>query len=260
MNQASQPYNGGPDSAHPSTVGEGNPAPSGAHEAPVSQPESGDDPGEFGIGIMPNPKARYWQGRAAFWRNQAIARGYKITEEADPPGDAWQRARELLAEEWKRDGHPAMAHALLNADLLSDKNPAIRAIARALSESAVGPLPAVHGEGGPEADFIADGEHLNCPACGGSGHVDDAPPASVPGGDGDITKEQLDWLVANEYDLCTRRELIDEDEYAIWWFVVDSRKSTQKYLHTVSGHPLGSPREAIEAAMNAEAGGEVGRG
>lgn len=136
MNPTSQPYNGGPDSAHPSTAGEGNPAHAGTHEALVSQSESGGDPGEFGIGILPNPKARYWQGRAAFWRNEAIARGYKITEEPGTPGDAWQRARELLAEEWKRDGHPAMAHALLNADLLSDKNPAIRAITRALSESA----------------------------------------------------------------------------------------------------------------------------
>lgn len=48
--------------------------------------------------------------------------------------DLEQRARELLAEEWKRDGHPAMAHALLNADLLSDKNPALRAIVAALRQ------------------------------------------------------------------------------------------------------------------------------
>lgn len=71
----------------------------------------------------------------------------------------------------------------------------------------------------------------------------------APGGEGGITKEQLDWLVSNEYDLCTRREDIGDDEYAIWWFVVDSRKSTKKYLHTVSGHPLGSPQDAIQAAM-----------
>jgi|SRR6478752_3312933 len=102
--------------------------------------------------------------------------------------------------------------------------------------------------GDSEANFIADAEHLNCQACGGSGHVDDATTAPVVG-DGGVTKEQLDWLVANEYDLCTRRELINEDEYAIWWFVVDSRKSTNEHLHTVSGHPLGSPREAIDAAM-----------
>jgi hypothetical protein len=70
---------------------------------------------------------------------------------------------------------------------------------------------------------------------------------------GGITKAELDWLVANEFDLCTRREDIGEDEYAIWWFIVDSRKSTKKYLHTVSGHPLGSPRAAIEAAMASEA-------
>lgn len=114
MNPTSQPYNGGPDSAHPSTANEGNPAPAGTHEAPVSQSESGDDPGEFGIGIMPNPKARYWQGRAAFWRNEAIARGYKITEEPDPPGDPGQRAR-ALADEWRhvltdgKDGHDLCA-------------------------------------------------------------------------------------------------------------------------------------------------------
>lgn len=70
-----------------------------------------------------------------------------------------------------------------------------------------------------------------------------------PGG---ITKAELDWLTENEFDLVTRREDIGDDEYAIWWFVVDSRKSTSKHLHTVSGHPLGSPREAIEAAMRGE--------
>lgn len=61
--------------------------------------------------------------------------------------------------------------------------------------------------------------------------------------------ELLDWLRVNEFDLVTRREDIGEDEYAIWWFVVDYRKSTRTNLHTVSGHPLGSPREAIIAAM-----------
>ena len=61
--------------------------------------------------------------------------GYEPANAPQPPAAASvsERARELLAEEWKRDGHPAMAHALLNADLLSDKNPAIRAIERALS-------------------------------------------------------------------------------------------------------------------------------
>ena len=30
-------------------------------------------------------------------------------------------------------------------------------------------------DGNSEAQFIADGERLNCPACGGSGHVEDSP-------------------------------------------------------------------------------------
>ena len=68
---------------------------------------------------------------------------------------------------------------------------------------------------------------------------------------GQADVERLDWLAANEYDLSTRREDMGEDEYAILWFVVDSRKSTKRHLHTVSGHPLGSPREAIDAAMKA---------
>jgi hypothetical protein len=34
----------------------------------------------------------------------------------------------------------------------------------------------------------------------------------------------------------------------LWW-VVDSKKSTAKRMHSVSGHPLGSPREAMEAAL-----------
>lgn len=46
-------------------------------------------------------------------------------------------------------------------------------------------------QGDSEANFIADGEHLNCPACGGSGHVDDAQPqqpaeAVATGGDAPI--------------------------------------------------------------------------
>lgn len=60
--------------------------------------------------------------------------------------------------------------------------------------------------------------------------------------------KRLDWLEANEYDLSTRRERAIDDEYLILWFVTDSRKSTKRHLHSVSGHPLGSPREAIDAA------------
>lgn len=32
-----------------------------------------------------------------------------------------------------------------------------------------------HNDGNSEAQFIADEAHLNCPACGGSGHVEDSP-------------------------------------------------------------------------------------
>jgi len=38
--------------------------------------EGADDPHEFGVGIEPNPKARYWQERAAFWREWALQLGY----------------------------------------------------------------------------------------------------------------------------------------------------------------------------------------
>lgn len=136
MNPTSQPYNGGPDSAHPSTAGEDNPAPLGAHEALVSQPKPGDDPGEFGIGILPNPKARYWQGRAAFWRNEAIARGYKITEEPDPPRDTWQRELLALADEIDRQARECpTVDWRPNAFETARK---LRALTRALSESAGG--------------------------------------------------------------------------------------------------------------------------
>lgn len=37
---------------------------------------AGNDPGEFGGGRWPDPQARYWMQRAAFWREQAIAHGY----------------------------------------------------------------------------------------------------------------------------------------------------------------------------------------
>jgi hypothetical protein len=48
-----------------------------------------DDPGEFGAGIQPNPKARYWQERADFWRNHAIALGYVADDGTQrcPPAD-----------------------------------------------------------------------------------------------------------------------------------------------------------------------------
>lgn len=67
-------------------------------------------------------------------------------------------------------------------------------------------------------------------------------------GDG-VDAARLDWLRDNEFDLVTRREDIDEDEYRILWFVIDPRKTTRRHLHSISGHPVGSPREAIDAAI-----------
>lgn len=39
--------------------------------------------GEFGVGIQPNPKARYWQERAEFWRAQAVALGWREKRDAE---------------------------------------------------------------------------------------------------------------------------------------------------------------------------------
>lgn len=58
----------------------------------------GDDPGEFGVGIEPNPKARYWQGRADFWRGQAIALGYSPEAAQPVAGDAIHAALRFLGE------------------------------------------------------------------------------------------------------------------------------------------------------------------
>ena len=46
--------------------------------------DDGGDPHEFGAGIGPNPKARYWQERADFWRGQAVALGYVPGDPRDP--------------------------------------------------------------------------------------------------------------------------------------------------------------------------------
>jgi len=67
--------------------------------------------------------------------------------------------------------------------------------------------------------------------------------AHPAGGDaGDAAR--LDWLEANEADLVTHRESENEaGEYSIWWNVVKRGES-------ISGHPLGEVREAIDFAMN----------
>lgn len=54
--------------------------------------------------------------------------------------------------------------------------------------------------------------------------------------------QRLNWLGENEAHLHTHRERLG-DGYGIWWNVVKRNKS-------LSGHPLGSPRTAIDAAMN----------
>jgi Lar family restriction alleviation protein len=41
-----------------------------------------DDPHEFGAGILPNPKAKYWQERADFWREKAIELGWREYRDA----------------------------------------------------------------------------------------------------------------------------------------------------------------------------------
>lgn len=50
-------------------------------------------------------------------------------------------------------------------------------------------------QGDSEANFITDGEHLNCPACGGSGHVDDAQPQQ-PAEAVALTYDQLFWAIS----------------------------------------------------------------
>jgi hypothetical protein len=58
--------------------------------APASAEPGEDDPGEFGAGIKPNPKARYWQERADFWMRQAISLGYVADDGTQrcPPNEA----------------------------------------------------------------------------------------------------------------------------------------------------------------------------
>lgn len=55
--------------------------------------------------------------------------------------------------------------------------------------------------------------------------------------------ERLDWLENNEAVLASHREEIDEGEYAIFWQVADRLRKK-----SLSGHPLGSPRDALDAA------------
>lgn len=77
--------------------------------------------------------------------------------------------------------------------------------------------------------------------------VFDAPPApAVP----DDTA-RLNWLEGREASLVTHREAIDEGEFAIWWTVTGEIRKIRS--NSISGHPLGSVRSAIDAAMLASA-------
>ncbi|MBQ3302539.1 MAG: hypothetical protein IJI03_12270 [Rudaea sp.] len=64
--------------------------------------------------------------------------------------------------------------------------------------------------------------------------------------------ERLTWLEENEAHLVSHRESFGVDDpecqYSIWWNVVRDGDS-------ISGHPLGSLREAIDAAVAAAKGG-----
>lgn len=79
-----------------------------------------------------------------------------------------QQARELLAE-------ACGASSFLDLGIAVSVTQALRAIAAALRMGAT----TFTNDGDSEAQFIADGERLNCPACGGSGHVDDPKPVAV---------------------------------------------------------------------------------
>jgi hypothetical protein len=54
-------------------------------------------------------------------------------------------------------------------------------------------------------------------------------------------KRRLDWLEKHNATLAATKERWSE-EVVLWWQVVDGK-------HSLSGHPLSSPREAIDAAM-----------
>ena len=54
--------------------------------------------------------------------------------------------------------------------------------------------------------------------------------------------ERLEWLAANEANLITHRENNSEGGWWVWWNVVKRGRS-------ISGHPLGSPQAAIDAAV-----------
>lgn len=63
--------------------------------------------------------------------------------------------------------------------------------------------------------------------------------------------DRLNFLESREASLVTHREENDEGEFAIWWTVSGEVRKIK--ANSISGHPLGSVRAAIDAAMLASA-------
>lgn len=79
--------------------------------------------------------------------------------------------------------------------------------------------------------------------------VTDCPAPPAPAVPDDTAR--LNWLEGREASLVTHREAIDEGEFAIWWTVTGEIRKIRS--NSISGHPLGSVRSAIDAAMLAAA-------
>jgi len=96
-------------------------------------------------------------------------------------------------------------------------------------------------DGNSEAQFIADGERLNCPACGGSGHVEDSP----KGGSDALDATRLDWLDANGFT--AYRQIDPIDGLSPHCVVVHETQLPRR------GNVHDTIRGAIDAAMQAQA-------
>jgi hypothetical protein len=57
-----------------------------------------------------------------------------------------------------------------------------------------------------------------------------------------VSEDRLKWLAEHEADLITHRQKSADGGWWIWWNVVKRGRS-------ISGHPLGSPEAAIDAAI-----------
>ncbi len=87
-----------------------------------------------------------------------------------------------LVQECTKDGTP-----ITDAPTPQVSDPGERELLREIRDLLRDRLPApaakaaeFRNDGNEEARFIADGERLNCPTCGGSGHADDAKPTAGP--------------------------------------------------------------------------------